>query len=228
MSSAGGITEFLVELSESDALYALRSAHSEKSFMVFKIDEHPTPIKVLIENFFDKRAVFSNELAQIKIPDNKEISIKFNVGTEVYFVKTLIKSHMNRYYFDMSTKVIQLKRRKEPRYVIPKKWSQSAAILIGKVKPELITCNVIDLSLSGVRLEILKQHPEYKRNDIIRVKFQIYKRAEVLTEAAVKFILVRPNLSSIIGLEFTKIPDVQKDRVSHILQDIILFNTTTK
>jgi c-di-GMP-binding flagellar brake protein YcgR len=128
----------------------------------------------------------------------------------------------------MNLKVIQLKRRREPRFNIPKKWPQSASILIGAPQPEFIKCNVVDISLSGIRFEILQQHPEYKREDIIKIKFQIYKRAEVSTLAIVRFILVRPNASSILGLEFAEISNIQKERVAHIVQDIHLYNSTNK
>lgn len=228
MSQAAGITEFLSELNESDSLSALRSAHSEKSALVFKVDSHPTPIKTFIENFLDKRALLPSEANVVKIDPDKEVSIKFNVGTEVFFVKTFIKSHMNRYYFDMGSKVIQLKRRKEPRFMIPKKWAQTAAILGSSTKPEPIKCNVVDISLGGIRFEITQQHPTYQRDDIIKIKFQIYKRAEVSTMAIIRFILVRPNMNSIVGLEFAEITDVQKERVSHIVQDINMFNANTK
>jgi hypothetical protein len=226
MSQPSGITEFLIELGESDSSVALRTAYNEKSALIFKIDSVAAPLKTSIDSFLDKRAFLSPEINTHKIEPDKEISIKFNVGTEVYFVKTFIKSHMGRYYFDMNSKVIQLKRRREPRFVIPKKWAQSSGIVMGATRPEPIKCNVMDISLSGIRFEVLQQHPEYKRDDIIKIKFQIYKRAEVATLAIVRFVLVRPNASSILGLEFAEISSVQKERVAHIIQDIHLFNSS--
>ncbi|MEQ1722312.1 MAG: PilZ domain-containing protein [Pseudobdellovibrio sp.] len=225
MSQPSGITEFLTELNESDSASALRFAYNQKSPLIFKIDSVATPLKATIDSFLDKRAFLSSEIKIHKIEPDKEVSIKFNVGTEVYFIKTFIKSHLARYYFDMNSKVIQLKRRREPRYIIPKKWAQSSGIVIGANRPEPIKCNVIDISLSGIRFEVLQQHPEYKRDDIIKINFQIYKRAEVSTLAIVRFVLVRPNASSILGLEFAEISNVQKERVSHIIQDINLFNS---
>jgi|GEM_PF-6354457 len=228
--STGGITEFLIELNETDSLAALQGANSQKSALVFKVDNYPNPIKTTIDNFSDKRVILLNDLNEFVLPLDKEISIKFNVGTEVYFIKTFIKSYLNRYYFDMSSKVIQLRRRKEPRYVIPKKWEQTACIILNILKQDLLKCTVLDISLSGIRLEIFtpKKSPIgliYKRDDIIKIKFQIYKRAEMTTTAIVRFILNRPNLPTLIGLEFANMTAVQKERVANIVEDIGLLSS---
>lgn len=235
--SSGGIAEFLKELNESDSLVALREAHSQSSVLVFKIDNYPSPIKTVIENFSDKRVILSNDLKGLKIPSDKEVSIKFNVGTEIFFVKTFIKTHLGRYYFDISSKVIQLKRRREPRYLIPKKWAQTAGIVVGSVRSErdlLLKCSVIDISLSGIRLEISKTQannihwPIYQRDDIIKIKFQIYKRAEIESIAIIRFYLGKPDMSAVVGLEFANMTNVQKERVANIIEDIGLFNVTNK
>jgi hypothetical protein len=226
MSQSSGITEFLCELNESDSVFALQAAHKQKSPLIFKLDSMAAPIKASIDNFLDTRAFLSAEVNVHKIEPDKEISIKFNLGTEVYFIKTRIKNYLNRYYFDMTTKVIQLKRRREPRYLVPKKWTQTAAIVIGTTRTELIKCNVIDISLSGIRFDVLQQHRDYKRDDMIKIKFQIYKRADVTTLAVVRFVLPRHNASTVLGLEFAEISNIQKERVALIIQDIQLFDSS--
>lgn len=218
-----GSADFLSELNETDSLAALRSAHSEKSILVFSIGTPPKPYKTSIDNFLDKRAILTSDLIEHNLPSDREISFKFNVGTETYFIKTFIKSHLNRYYFDMTSKVLQLKRRREPRYLVPKKWSQSASL-------QSVPCSVVDLSLSGIRFEFSGKQkvPVFKRDDIVSIKFQIHKRGEVSATAIVRFVLNKPDNSAITGLEFAKITDVQNERVASLVQDIILFGTTSK
>jgi hypothetical protein len=224
--SAGTITDFLSELSESDGLAALREASSHKSPLIFKIDESAHPVKVLIDTFVDKKIFVIPEPRDFKIPLEKDFSIKFNIGTEVYFLKTSFKESDNRVYFDMSTKVIQLKRRKEPRYLIPKSWSQSAAIVTGS--NEQIRCTVADISNSGIRFEILEPHPEFTRDDLIKIKFQIHKRGEVQTAATVKFVLNRPNAPTLLGLEFHELANSNQNRVTGVVHDIRMSMTAVK
>jgi hypothetical protein len=216
--SAAGITEFLSELSESDSLSTLRMAHIQRSAFVFKVETHLNPVKAYIESFSDKRAILTTEVSDIKLPLETEISMKFNVGTEIFFVKAPLKSYMNRYFFDMGSKVIQLKRRKEPRYLIPPKFSQSATLHSSSGD---LPCKIIDISQSGIRLEVLRPGPAYQREDIIKIKFQIHKRAEMQTLAIVRFALNRPGLNQIIGMEFiAEMPEAQRQRVASIVEDI--------
>ncbi len=222
---SNNILEFLVELPESQSLAALRSAHNEASILVFKTDSHPNPIKAKIESFIDKKTILQTDPPEAKIALDKELSIKFNVGTEIFFVKTMLQKHMNRYFFDMHAKVIQLKRRKEPRFTIPKKWTQSAFINLDK---QSFACRVQDISLSGLRLEVLEKCPVYKREDQIKIKFQIYKRSEVQATATVKFALFKEGLNPILGLELTEISEAHKQKVEGIVEDILTFNTYTK
>ena len=227
MSSPSGITEFLNELNETEALTALHDAHSLRSPLVFKLENVAQPLKAYINTFADKKAIITPE-PPVNLPLDKEVSIKFFVGTEVYFIKTTFKSHLNRFYIDMNSKVIQLKRRKEPRFTLPKGWNQSGGILLPKVS-EVIRCNVLDISKSGVRFEVLEPlNIPFRRDDIIKIKFQIHKRAEVVTTAIVRFALIRTNANSIMGLEFANISDVQNERVASIVNDIQMHNSTQK
>ncbi len=225
-----GQAEFLSELSETDSLAALRNAHSEKSGLVLNVGVPPKPVKAFIDNFIEKRVILSNELREFSLPSDQEISLKFHVGTETYFIKTFIKTHLNRYYFDMSSKVLQLKRRREPRYLIPKKWNQTASIILNPAKKFHLKCSAVDISLSGIRFEILSNQnmPKFERDDIIEVQFQIHKRAEITSTAIVRFILVRTNFPAIMGLELVNTSEVQKNRIAALIEDIILFSSVTK
>ena len=226
-TTAGGITEFLNELAESEALAALKGAYSSRSPFIFKIEGIEQPIKAFISAFSDKKIIISPEPA-VNLPTDKEISLKFLVGTEVFFIKTIFKVHLNRFYIDMDTKVIQLKRRKEPRFLIPKTWNQSGVVILPKAS-ETLKCNVIDISKSGIRFELLDQpKTHFHRDDVVKIKFQIHKRGEVSTTAIVRFALQRPNANALLGLEFAEITDVQNERVASIVNDITLYTSTQK
>lgn len=219
--SSSGIAEFLIELNENESLIALRAAHSQRSFLTFKLDDTLNKVQARIENFTDKRAILSAEISPLKISSDKEVSMRFNVGTEVYFVKTFIKSHLNRYYFDMSSKVIQLKRRKEPRYLIPKKWPQTATVQPTNMIHMPIRSQVLDISNSGIRFEVSASKITFKRDDIVKIKFQIHKRAEIATTAIVRFALRRPDSTTILGLEFSDdMTRPNKDRIINIIEDM--------
>ena len=224
--SAGGITEFLNELSENESLATLREAFMQNSPLIFKMEQLAQPVKVFIDTFADKKIYITPDPSSFELPIDKEYSIKFNIGTEVYFIKTSFKIQLNRVYIDMNTKVIQLKRRKEPRYLIPKNWTQTASVLV--TPTEIIKCNVADVSNSGIRFEVLGNHPDYKRDDFVKIKFQIHKRGEVVTNAVIRFVLKRANASTLLGLEFIEISNTNQARVSGVVSDIQMHISTQK
>lgn len=228
--SSGGITEYIKELTELDSLATLQKARTQKSMLTFKLDNYQHPIKTIIDNFSDKRVILQNDLKNLTITNKQEITITFHVGTEVFFIKTFIKSHLNRYYFDMASPVLHLQRRKEPRFLIPKKWNQTGFIITSSIKSKQPPFTVIDISLSGMRLEVKPPHliNECKTNDVIKIKFQIYKRAEIITKAVIRHALHKNEGPSFLGLEFAKMPNLESERLSSIIEDICLFNSATK
>ncbi len=212
--SAPGVVDFLVEVPEADAFQVLQTAAAKKSIFVFKLAEAPTPYQTTIESFFDRRVILDKDVAHLEFNPEQDVSIKFNVGTEIYFVKTKLKKYLNRIYFDKSSKLIQLKRRKEPRYVVPKKWTQVASL-------GGIPCTVQDISLSGIRFECLDQSVVFKTKEVVSIQFQVYKRAAITTDALIHFFLSRQGQSSLIGMEFQGMKEVQQEKVKAVIEDII-------
>lgn len=219
--SAGGVIDFLVELPEGEASVILQTASSQKSPFVFKLAESPTPFQTSIESFFEGKVILDKDVGHLQFDLEQDVSIKFNVGTEVFFVKTKLKRHLNRICFERAAKIVQLKRRKEPRFVVPKKWAQTASL--GGVP-----CVVQDISLSGIRFECADPKLVLKTQDAVKVQFQIYKRAELSADAIVRFFMARPNNSSLIGMEFQNVSENHKDKVKAIIEDIQNFQATIK
>ncbi|MBC7741444.1 MAG: PilZ domain-containing protein [Bdellovibrionaceae bacterium] len=226
---ARSVTEFLVELPPVDSLLALQNAYSQKSTLYFKTEADEKVIACTIDSFVDRKVFLKLVQADIPVKVGVEVSIKFNLGTEIFFVKAPILKQGTLAYFDVDAKVIQLKRRKEPRYVVPKKWTQSASIIsaLPGIKP--IACTIIDISATGIRFEVINSmHLNYKRDDRIKVKFQVHRRGEVEAEAIVRFFMNRLNHGTLLGLELLFNKEVQRERVSGIVDDIVGFEAASK
>ena len=223
------VTEFLIDLNENESFLALQSAYSQKSVLLFKTEAAPKIINCTIDSFVDKKVILKLEDPSTPIAVGVEVSMKFSLGTEVYFVKAPIKKQGTLAYFDVSAKVIHLKRRKEPRYVIPKKWNQAAAIISASPGIKPVPCTVIDISASGLRLEVKESvHINCKRDDIIKVQFQIHRRAEVACDAIIRFFMNRNGAGTLLGLELIFMKEVQRERVVGVVEDINGFLTAVK
>ena len=229
MSDVKPITDFLNELDEKESLIALQNAFSHRSILFFKTDADERVLSATIDSFVDKKVILKLENLDIPITVNVEVSIKFNIHTEIYFIKVPIKRHLGLAYFELSSKVIQLKRRKEGRYLVPKKYLQTAMIASHSIGKKLIPCVVLDISYSGMRLEVKDLvHYQLKRDEVIKIQFQIHRRAEVQCDAVVRFFMNRLNHGTLLGVELSFTKDVQRERVAGIVEDIISFQNGQK
>lgn len=220
--------EFLYELDANKSLEVLINCYIQKSYVLFRPDPSHKIIKAVIETITDKKALLRIQAAQIFIPENSETVMKFNVGTEVYFIKTKIKKLRDHYCFDLTATVIELKRRKEPRYSIPKKWLQTACISKYSVENKTILCGIRDISLSGIRLEFLGGKVIFQKDDPVEIRFKIHRRSELVYQTLVRFTLNRPGQLCVLGLAFINLKTVHKEKIASIIDDLIHYNAINK
>jgi len=215
--------EFLVELEENDASVVMQKCIDSFSDLIIKIDNDPQTYTAKVKRS-ENGNVFVETTFEEKLKTISEnVSIKFFLGTEVFFVKTPLRLHEEQLCFSEKSKIIQLKRRKEERHNIPEGWPQLAAIwsIQDKTKND---ATVIDISNSGIRFEVINLTLPVEKGDVIRIQFKINKRTEVVCDAKVRFKLKKQNGSHIFGLEFGRILDSQKSRVRSVVDDIIAYN----
>jgi c-di-GMP-binding flagellar brake protein YcgR len=212
--------EFLIELEEKEAFLALHNCFTAGSDLTIRNEIEPTPVSAKIGFFADKKVYLETAHADKLAAFTGQTSIKFFIGTEVYFIKTTLEVVEKQICFDQSSKVVQLRRRKEPRYNIPEKWNQTAAIwsIELQIKNE---AKVTDISLGGCRFEIPKLSLDINKGDQIRLQYQIFKRANVVCDAIVRFIMRKPNGTAVLGLEFTQLQKGHKSRIDSIVEDLI-------
>lgn len=212
--------EFLVELEESEGFSALQNCLTAGSELILRNESDPSAVAAKMSSFADQK-VFLETTQVEKLSTFKGLtSIKFFIGTEVYFVKTPLEVVDQKVCFEQSAKVVQLRRRKEPRYNIPEKWNQISAIwsIELKLKNE---GKVTDISNGGCRYEIPNLTLELKKGDKIRLQYQIFKRAVVVCDGIIRFIMRKSNGTTILGLEFVDLQKGNKARIDNIVEDLI-------
>ena len=219
-SNSGNAGEFLVELEEKDAFLALHNCFTMNSDMILKNETDPNPVSAKIGFFADKKVFIETLHVEKLMTFMGQTSIKFFIGTEVYFIKTNLEVVDDQICFDQNSKIVQLRRRKEPRYNIPEKWNQTAAIwsIELKIKNQ---ARVTDISYNGCRFEVPKLSLSINKGDQIRIQYQIFKRADVVCDAIVRFIMRKPNGTTVLGLEFTQLQKSHKSRINNIVEDLL-------
>lgn len=161
--------------------------------------------------------------------ENKsQITIKIIINDKLFFLKTDVKKHEGYYCFDSCEHLYELVRRKKPRFSIPMQWSQSAVIQSSASAHELKTAaNIIEMSTAGMKLRINAELPRYEMNQIINLKFKIFRRADIQLKA--KIIHLRKNISTgpTVGLQFIDDSVLIKNKIQNICDDLAFFHTAS-
>lgn len=212
--------EFLIELEEKEAFIALHNCFTLNSDLMLKNEADPSSVTAKIGFFADKKIFLETTATEKLVAFQGLTSIKFFIGTEVYFIKTTLEVVDDQICFDQASKIVQLKRRKEPRYNIPEKWNQTAAVWSIELKIKNMS-RVTDISYSGCRFEVPKLSISVNKGDQIRIQYQIFKRADVVCDAIVRFIMRKPNGTTVLGLEFTQLQKSHKSRINSIVDDLV-------
>lgn len=224
--NSGNAGEFLVDLQEQEAFLVLHNVFTQNLDLTLKNEAEAQSITAKIIHFADRKVFLETDYPNEKLAGFKGLtSIKFFIGTEVYFIKTPIQIIDNVACFEQAAKIVQLRRRKEPRYNIPDSWSQTAAVWSIELKIKN-SARVVDISQLGIRFEVPMVSLKINQGDTIRIQYQIFKRGEVVCDAIVRFIMTKSNGTAILGLEFTGLQKNHTLRIRSIIEDLANYYET--
>ena len=159
---------------------------------------------------------------------NKSCAFSMRVDTQVYFFKTKVYSDENEVYLKNDFDIFELKRRRDIRYILPYEWPQNAAIIIGSKKDKKMAANIIDLSISGIKLQLLAQIPEIKIGQKIAFTIKIHRRSIAYLNGTVRHSRRVKNQLPKIGVEIEVSSELLKDKLNNICSDIVRFALLSK
>lgn len=159
---------------------------------------------------------------------NKICAFSMKVDTQVYFFKAKVYADENEVYLKTDFDIFELKRRKDIRYKIPYEWPQNAAIIIGSKKDKKMAANILDLSNSGVKLQLLGQIPEIKVAQRIAFTIKIHRRSIAYLNGIVRYSKRVKNQLPVIGVEIDIVSELLKDKLNNICSDIVRFGMLSR
>jgi c-di-GMP-binding flagellar brake protein YcgR len=140
------------------------------------------------------------------------------LGTRVFFFKSEILKDQKGFYIQDNITIYELCRRKHERFNIPKEFMQSCTIQADMNKN--IRAHIVDLSESGIRLQIKSSPIDYKPNDLISFSFQIEKRAEIMTQGHVRYLKKDGEGILTLGLEFHQLTPLLINKIKNVCEDL--------
>lgn len=154
-----------------------------------------------------------------------EVTIKIIISDKLFFLKTSIKEVEGNYYFENYEHLYELIRRKRQRFLIPKKWPQTAVIQSAEAVSKLRSdATIIEMSKAGMKLNIKAEIPRYEKNQIINLRFKIYRRAEIQLSAKIIHLKKNSSAGPTIGVQFMEHSILSKNKIQNICDDLAFFH----
>lgn len=232
------ILQELAQIERYNSYQILHRVISMNTEIQIKIAGKNKIIRSTLKKIGERKHFYLDSPAEL-FADNPEITIKIIFDTKLFFLKTEIKKFQGGVYFDNYEHMFELIRRKNPRFHIPKEWPQSAYIQISDstvVQPNKIqyielskalksAAIIAEISKSGMKLNIVAELPRYEKNQVIVLKFKIFRRAEIQLNA--KIIHIKKNVAAgpTIGVQFMDESILLKNKIQNVCDDLAFFYT---
>ena len=154
----------------------------------------------------------------------KDCAFSLKVDTQVYFFKTKVRKLNGETFLKTDFDLFELVRRKEVRHKIPYEWPQNAALVLGSKRNKRLAANIVDLSKSGIRLQLLALVPEFRIGQKVAFTLRIHRRAIAFINGTVKHSKRVAGQLPVIGIEFFDLTPIIEDKVLNICNDIVRYN----
>ncbi len=226
----GHAVDYFNPLSTEDANAVIKKCIQENIFCTLAVDlatalAAPESIqkKVVLNILFDNKLLVNKFYIVLKSSHDLENTVgSFNLklGTRMFFFKSLISKDVKGFFIADNVQMFELKRRRHERYEIPADWSQSCSVFIENKKDFKLDAKIIDISLSGVRLFLKAQLPEFKTEQKISFVFQIHKRGEVMITGTIRFVKKDLNFCQTLGIEFQNLTPLLESKIQNTCEDL--------
>ena len=219
--------EHIQKLTVEESLGILARGMREKMVVACTVNEELKVYDLSLYGELKKdRIVFSSKRwAELK---NKTCAFSLKIDTQVYFFKAKVHGDGAEIYLKADFEIFELRRRRDIRYAIPYEWPQSAAIIIGSKKDKKMAANIMDLSASGIKMQVLSQLPEIKVGQKIAFTIKIHRRAIAYLTGVVRHSRRLHGELPIVGVEFDEVTPLLKDKINNICSDIVRFGLLSR
>jgi hypothetical protein len=217
------IMDNLAKVEKNETLQILNKVAGRKIEVSIKTEASEKIFNVRLEKN-PVRKIFYIDRPSIVFDPNLEVTLKIIVDQRLFFLKTLIKSANDKFYFEALDEMYELVRRKKPRFVIPEKWTQLAHVQGASNPIELKSpAKIIDLSKAGVRVKVEADLPKYEINQVVNFYFRVHRRSEILVKSKVIYLKNNKSGGPILGLEFSDNSILIANKIQNVCDDLAFF-----
>mgnify|MGYP001619197918 CR=1 FL=1 len=217
------ILEALVQIEKNKAYQILNKAATLNVEIQIKIIGEEIVVNTKLKKIGLRKHFYITSNASV-FESKPEVTLKIIFQNRLFFLKTHIKKFNDDYYFENYENFFELIRRKNPRFLIPSHWSQSAIIQSAQATNGLkCLAKILEMSKSGMKLTIGPVLPRYEKNHEIKLKFKVFKRGEITLSA--KIVHLKKNIvgGPTVGIQFIEDSILLKNKILNVCDDLAFF-----
>jgi hypothetical protein len=154
----------------------------------------------------------------------KKYSFCVSLNQKIYFFKSDLVQDKKGLCIDGDINIYELRRRKHTRFDLPSGWNQSCLIYQTIKKNPKLRARILNLSWSGIRVEIESEFAQYRLNQQIQFSIQIHRRSEILCAGSVKYLKQNKYSGPSLGLEFTNLSNSFENKIKNMCDDLLRYH----
>jgi hypothetical protein len=154
---------------------------------------------------------------------DKLCAFSFKIGTQMYFFKSKLKFNAKGFYVDAKTSVFELARRKHIRFETHKNYPIDCAIVVSADGKAKVTSELLNISPAGASFRLGEDDSIVRKGQTVHALIRAQGRAAFSVKGIVRFVKKKNNKPTEVGLEFSSLDEIQKNRIMTICEDLSFY-----
>lgn len=193
----------------------------EKGQLTLEEDKKSIVIKVKLSastnDRFGRIHVAPQDIYELK---DRTCAFSFRIGTRMYFFKAKIQVGNKGFFVDIGFDLIELKRRRHVRFIIPENLTYDSVIISQVYKNLRIYAQLINFSESGAKIKCRESLTGIQKGATVILSVKAERRPAFMVACEVKFILRKQISQPEIGLEFIAPDRMTQNKIINLCEDL--------
>ncbi len=174
-------------------------------------------LAVMSQDKFGRLYVMPQDIHELK---DRTCAFSFRIGTRIFFFKSKIQLGGKGFFVDIGFDLIELRRRRHIRFIIPEYLTYESSIISQVYKNLRINAQLINFSESGAKIKCRESLTGIQKGATIILSVKAERRPAFMVACEVKFILRKQISQPEIGLHFVNPDRMTQNKITNLCEDL--------
>ena len=215
------VQDFFEKVSREEVENIFIKGVFEKGQLTIEDEKKNIVIKVKLASAghdrFGRLYVMPQDIFELK---DRTCAFSFRIGTRIFFFKSKIQMGNKGFFVDIGFDLIELRRRRHIRFIIPESLTYESVIISQVYKNLRINATLINFSESGAKIKCRESLTGIQKGATILLSVKAERRPAFMVACEVKFILRKQISQPEIGLEFLNPDRMTLNKITNLCEDL--------